>query len=383
MAHWRSWSGLSSVRPAAVVRPRTLAAARSALDAAADQGTSVRLQGAGTACDAVPPGRIGLLLETIALTGIDPDAPPEPDTLQVLAGTRNADLVAAVAAAGRALPAVVPFAEATVGGMLATGAHGSQGPLVAIAVEGAAGPIEPIGADEPVLAARLALTDPYELLVQQRVVEFDEAIAELATDPDTVVLWLPSAPLATLRRSTRVPAVDGPRTDAPPPVRGLRTLRAALRTSPVLGQRIIERAAARQPTGEGRAPWLADAVRGHRPAVWAEWLLPRELSLPALRTLGAALRDSPELSPLPLVLRTTPGSGSARQLSVGVSAPLPGAFERYFGQVAGALAPLGARTTRPSWHAAPAIAGDPGAAAAAAPSESTTAEPPATPNGDM
>lgn len=354
MAHWRSWSGLASARPAEVVRPRTLAEARAALATAAERGQAVRVQGAGTACDGSTAGSADVLLDTTRLTGLAPEEDPRGDFVTALAGTRNADLVAAVAALGRALPAVVPFAEATVGGMLATGADGSSGRLRATPQSSAAGSSDnwgPTTSGGPILAARLVLTDPYQVRVRQRVVDFEEAIAELATDPDATVLWLPSAPLATLRHSTRVPLDDGPRTNAPAPYRGLRALRAGLRATPVLGQRLIERAARRQPAGEGTAPWFADAVRPQRRAVWADWRLPRELSLPALRALRTALLASPELSPLPLALRSVPGSGTARQVSVGVRAPLPGAFERYFDQVAAALSAFGARATPPSWPA--------------------------------
>ncbi|KOX24293.1 FAD-linked oxidase [Nocardiopsis sp. NRRL B-16309] len=111
--------------PAQVARPADTAALARVMAAAARHGLTVVPRGHGTAADwGAPPRTVDLLVDTTGLSWIDHNAGDL--VVEVGAGTPMRELTAVLAAAGQRLSHDPVRADATVGGLLATGMSGPR-----------------------------------------------------------------------------------------------------------------------------------------------------------------------------------------------------------------------------------------------------------------
>ena len=160
---WQNWSGNQECVPARIVRPTTLASLQSAVRRAHVERLPVRAFGARHSWSPLVPTD-GVLLDMTSLDRVlAVDAAT--GTVEVEAGIRLEGLTRAAAAAGLAVPSPTVATSFTVGGMVATGSHGTgtagatfSDAVVGLTVVRSDGEVVRLGPDHPDLpAARVGL----------------------------------------------------------------------------------------------------------------------------------------------------------------------------------------------------------------------------------
>jgi FAD/FMN-containing dehydrogenase len=286
---WRNWAGNQSHQPLTRVQPDTLSGIVDAVEAGRRRRLPVRGAGAGHSCAplvATPGVHVDMGLYR-RLVDVDPGG----RWIRVQAGVTLRRLRGALASRGLALEPV-GGGEGTVGGALATGAHGTGRAAAGVAAQvtalelvTAAGEVVRCSPhEEPLLfgaalvgLGALGITSEVVLRCQPAVtIEVTEGYQAVEGLPglfgahDHVeAYWAPGARRAWVR--------TGDRTGAPP---------AGRSWAEVVGGRLVgTRLARRRRYVEGADRAFAPGPT--RPHVDTEWALPRESLAPALEALGS------------------------------------------------------------------------------------------------
>jgi FAD/FMN-containing dehydrogenase len=237
--------------PAAWHAPTTEAQVCERVAAAAAAGQTVRVVGGAHSWSAIArPEQVALQLD--ALAGV---VALGPDTVTVRAGTRLADLLAALAAAGRDLAIVGSIAAQSIGGLVGTGTHGSSlahGNLSSLVERmrlvdgrGAVHDLAPgdprlpgarvhVGALGVVTEVTLRTVPAFQLAETVETIPIGDVPAQLdaiARSAEYVkVWWLPDAPGAAVFRYART---DEPTSTRPDPRRQRRAGRIRPLVAPI------------------------------------------------------------------------------------------------------------------------------------------------------
>lgn len=237
MRRWANWGRTVATTPTAWLAPRSELEIGDAISWARSAHKTVRVVGAGHSWSAIAaPEQIGMALDHLAGV-IARDA----TTVTVRAGTRLAQLNAALAADGYALPIVGSIAAQSIAGVIATGTHGSSlvhGNLASLVervrlIDGL-GEVHEIAAGDPRLdAARvhlgalgiitevtLRIVPAFRLAETVEVIPVRAMPAQLATIAKSAeyvkVWWMPHTRHARIFRYERT--TDAP-TSKPDPIR--------------------------------------------------------------------------------------------------------------------------------------------------------------------
>ncbi len=130
---WRNWSGLESTRPEEVYAPRDVEDVVTAVRAAREHGTTVKMAGTGHSFTgiAVPEHTLLLPGELTGILEVDRDAM----TVTARAGTPLHVLNDELERLGLSLHNMGDIAEQTIAGAVSTGTHGSGGRLASLAAQ--------------------------------------------------------------------------------------------------------------------------------------------------------------------------------------------------------------------------------------------------------
>ncbi len=120
---WRNWCGSARCAPARWITPTTEDEIVDAVRSARDRGLEIRVAGAGHSFNSLA-CTDGVLLDLSSYTGVV-EIDHGRALVTVRAGTRVATLCETLDSVGLGLPNMSTLAEQTVGGMLATGTHGT------------------------------------------------------------------------------------------------------------------------------------------------------------------------------------------------------------------------------------------------------------------
>ena len=130
---WRNWCGLESTRPEEVYAPRDVGEVVTAVRAAREHGTTVKMGGTGHSFTGIAVPEHTLLLPG-GLTGIL-DVDREAMTVTARAGTPLRVLDDELERLGLSLHNMGDIAEQTVAGAVSTGTHGSGGRVASLAAQ--------------------------------------------------------------------------------------------------------------------------------------------------------------------------------------------------------------------------------------------------------
>jgi L-gulonolactone oxidase len=120
---WRNWCGSARCTPARWITPTTEDEIVAAVQEGASRGLGIRVAGAGHSFNSLA-CTDGVLVDLSRYTGIV-DIDRDAGLVTMRAGTSAGAVSEALDSAGLALPNMSTLAEQTVGGMLATGTHGT------------------------------------------------------------------------------------------------------------------------------------------------------------------------------------------------------------------------------------------------------------------
>ena len=157
---WRNWSGLASAQPTAVYAPRSAGDVATAVRAAREQGTTVKMVGAGHSFTAIAAPQHTMLVpdHLSGIVAVDRDAM----TVTALAGTPLHVLNRDLERLGLSLHNMGDIAEQTLAGAVSTGTHGSGGRAMGLAAQ-LAGLEMVTGAGDLVRATRTENADVFDL----------------------------------------------------------------------------------------------------------------------------------------------------------------------------------------------------------------------------
>lgn len=162
---WHNWMGNQSANPAVIERPGTLAELQAAVEHAAEEDLGVRAFGSRHSWSALVPTD-GMLIDMTGLRRQLPVRESDPEgCIRVESGMTVGRMLDAATRAGLYIPSTTVATNFTVGGLVATGSHGTglafatfSDNVVGMTIVTADGSVREIYEDDPDLpAARVAL----------------------------------------------------------------------------------------------------------------------------------------------------------------------------------------------------------------------------------
>ena len=350
---WSNWSGLATAEPREVYAPRSVEDVVTAVQAAREAGTTVKMTGSGHSFTAIAAPEHTLLLPQglAGVTAVDHDAM----TVTALAGTQLKTLNAELARQGLSLHNMGDIDEQTLAGAISTGTHGTGGTVSGLAaqvagftlVTGTGQVLECTREQNPevfelgrvglgalgILASVTFHVEPMFLLeAHERPMPWSDLLAsydDLTSEHHHVdAYWFPHTDHCMVKTNDRL---DAPLSEADPPPRLAAWVEDELLSNAVFG--VLTRvgslapaavpalnAVAGQALSERRYSDLAPRVfTSPRRVVFKEmeYAVPRANGLDALREVRAAIDASDWRISFPIEIRCAPADDVALSTSYG------------------------------------------------------------------